>query len=100
VETVEVEKKEDESKSYQKTNVDKQFLKNVVSSVSQNVMDELIASKNYPNNSSTFEKNCQAFKKNNDQLFFYIKVNLHIFSQFLWKTMCKYLAKRKSWPII
>jgi hypothetical protein len=63
-------------------------------------MEELIASKNYPNNSSTFEKNCQAFKKNNDQLFYYIKVILVLNSQFLLKIIFKYLAKRKLWLII
>ena len=29
-------------------------------------MDELINSNTVPNNSSIFEKNCNAFKKNND----------------------------------
>ncbi len=45
------------------------MLKEVTDNVVQKVMDDLIESKELPQTTSQFERNCSAFKKNHDKFF-------------------------------
>lgn len=78
------------------------FLNEVTSAVVTNLIDDLINSKEIPNNSNLFEKDCKAFKNNLDKLFFYLKVknyksNLIIFNRkFRIRTFWLYIQKKTS----
>lgn len=90
-------KKSSEGKSAQ---LNTGFLNEVTSAVVTNVIDDLINSKEIPNNSNLFEKDCKAFKNNLNKLFFYLKVkdykeNLLIFNRkFRRLTFWRYIPKK------